>query len=509
MKKYIFLFVLLFIIAGLATGCGKKAIDKINFDLYVMSQCPYGSQAEDLVYSVIGDFKEYINFNVEYIAADKGDGSFESLHGASEVEGDIYQLCVKKQDPDKFWDYIKCQNKNYQDLKLSFESCAKENGIDYGILKTCADGEDGKRLLSDSIKKSEAVSAAGSPTFYIDGERYAGPRTEINLQRKICEKTDNTPKKCKDLSQDKEFTAHLIIDSRCTKPECETVALKDQLKNTFSKIIFAELDYATDDGKKFFTDNGLQFLPAVLFEEEVKEADNFSQVEKYLTEVNGLYSLNIGAIHNPVMEICDNNIDDTDNGLADCADADCESFTGCRAEIKGRLDVFVMSQCPYGTQALDAMREVMKNFGNSMDFHVNYIANENTDGTFASLHGQGEVDENIRELCAARYYPTSYMDYIWCRNKDITGDYKICSADFPKITACSTGTEGAGLLKENIKLANTIGIGASPTWMVNNRYQFNGIDAETIKTNFCQYNNVAGCESVLSSQTNVPAGSCN
>ncbi|MFH1890434.1 MAG: hypothetical protein ABIJ91_02625 [Candidatus Kuenenbacteria bacterium] len=509
MKKYAFLFILLFIIATVATGCGKKVVEKIDFDLYVMSQCPYGSQAEDLVYKIMGDFTDYVNFNVEYIASDNGDKTFNSLHGESEVEGNIYQLCVKQHNPDKFWDYVSCQNKNYQDLKSSFESCANENKVDYNIIKTCAQGDEGKQLLLNSILKSQEVQASGSPTFYIAGKIYSGPRTEIGLQREICSLAGDKPKKCKDLPQDKEFTAYILNDSRCTKPECDTTQLQEQLKNTFSKIKIEELDYITGKGKEFFEKNGLKTIPAVLFETQVKEADNYSQIEKYLSEVNGMYNLAIGAIHDPTKEICDNQIDDTNNGFTDCDDSDCDGDMACRQEISGRLDIFVMSQCPYGTQALNVMQEVLGNFGSNMDFHINYIASENPDGTFQSLHGQPEVDENIRELCAIKHYPTSYMDYIWCRNKDIQGDYSPCANNFPKIKTCFNSSEGKQLHSENIKLAESLGIGASPTWMVNNKYKFNGIDAETVKTNFCKYNNIDGCDQALSGQTDVPAGSCN
>ena len=67
----------LLVLALVTTGCIKKvAGDPVNLDLYVMSQCPYGSQAEELVYNIMGDFTDHVNFNVEYIATDNSDGTF-------------------------------------------------------------------------------------------------------------------------------------------------------------------------------------------------------------------------------------------------------------------------------------------------------------------------------------------------------------------------------------------------------------------------------------------------
>ena len=82
-----------------------------------------------------------------------------------------------------------------------------------------------------------------------------------------------------------------------------------------------------------------------------------------------------------------------------------------------KVDFYVMSQCPYGTQVEDAIKPVLDKLGKAVDFSINFIATDLGGGKFSSLHGQGEVDENIRQLCAVKYYPNTYMDYIVCRNR--------------------------------------------------------------------------------------------
>jgi hypothetical protein len=41
---------------------------------------------------------------------------------------------------------------------------------------------------------------------------------------------------------------------------------------------------------------------------------------------------------------------------------------------------------------------------------------------------------------------------------------------------------------------------------VNGKYQFSGIDPETIKTNVCAHNKLAGCENKLSGDTPAAPG---
>ena len=252
-----------------------------------------------------------------------------------------------------------------------------------------------------------------------------------------------------------------------------------------------------------------------MFSESVKDSEAYEQLAMYLIPAGEYLSLRIGADFDPEAEICDNEIDDTGNDLVDCEDPDCENSLLCREEIKKDLKVFVMSQCPYGTKALDAMKEVLEAFeDDNIKFDVHYIASENEDGTFNSLHGQPEVDENIRQLCAKKYYEADYkyMDYIWCRNPDIMNDdWESCAEDndmsVTKIKACFEGDEGAELLAEDILIAQELGIGASPTWLANNQNTFGGIDAAKIQAEFCKYNDLDGCGEELSSGTAVE-GSC-
>ncbi|MBW2993570.1 hypothetical protein KY317_03285, partial [Candidatus Woesearchaeota archaeon] len=257
-----------------------------------------------------------------------------------------------------------------------------------------------------------------------------------------------------------------------------------------------------------------EFLPAVLFTEEIKKESGYPQIERFIEPKEKYLLLKIGADFNPEEEICDNDIDDNGNKDIDCKDSYCAEKLVCRKETPNKLDLFVMSQCPYGTMALDAMQEVLENLGD-IDFDVHFIASENPDGTFNSLHGQPEVDENIRELCAKKYYGVDYkyMDYIWCRNKDIMSpEWKNCAfkagISTDKIEACSKGKEGKELLSEDIKLAQALGIGASPSWLANNRYSFSGINAEIVRENLCSHNpNLAGCDTTLSA-TQAEGGQC-
>ncbi|HNZ86435.1 MAG TPA: hypothetical protein PLD95_01705 [bacterium] len=316
------------------------------------------------------------------------------------------------------------------------------------------------------------------------------------------------------------LVAYIVNDSRCADCADMVDYAKLSFQQTFPGIEFKEFDYLKPDGAKFYKQYQLTTLPAILFTSAVKSEANYKNMQKFFlpnaTDPE-LLSLNVGSTFDPTKEICDNQKDDTNNGKIDCEDPDCIGSLVCRENVANSLDLFVMSQCPYGTEALNAMKEVLSNFKDKINFKIHYIASETSSGVFDSLHGQPEVDEDIRGLCAMKYYPDNYkyMDYIWCVNAEMEKDptnykWENCAKNFPKIKECFSSEEGKKLLSENIKLSNELEIGASPTWIANNRYEFSGIDSETIKANFCQYNTDLSdmCANTLSTDANV-SGECN
>ena len=104
---------------------------------------------------------------------------------------------------------------------------------------------------------------------------------------------------------------------------------------------------------------------------------------------------------------------------------------------------------------------------------------------------------------------TSYDDLAGCdlvveavfENRDIKADV---------IKKCAEGDEGKALLEAEFKIANGLGIGASPTWLANNKFKFSGIDAETVRKNLCDHSkDLKGCENKLTGQTGAPVqGGC-
>lgn len=505
------------IVKETATTTGNTVDKKLPVELYVMSQCPYGVQAEDTMFVAIKDIGvDNFDLQVDYIATPLGDGTFQSLHGQAEAEGNIVQLCAKEVDATKYLDLILCMNENPSSIPGNWESCAADLGYDTAAVKTCFEGQEGIDLLTASAANAQSAGASGSPTIILDGSGYSGGRGLNDFKRAFCNAfTGEKPAACSELPEATKFDVVVLNDNRCADCKAAEASLTSQLKGIFPGMQVQTVDYMSDEGKQLYANSGLQFLPAYLFSSDVENDENYDRVQQYLVPAGEYNSLLIGATFNPTKEICDNNIDDTGNGNVDCDDSDCTESLTCREEIQQQLQVFIMSDCPYGKEAVKALSEVKDNFGDELNFEIHYIASEDGNGGFNSLHGTYESDEDMVQLCVKEHSPDVWFDYMYCRSVEgIKGnDWHNCAddsgIDVAAVEACFDGDEGANLLREDIKIAEGLGISASPTWMANNRYQFSGIDAETVKSNFCTYNDgVSGCENVLTTTSSVQSGSC-
>jgi predicted DsbA family dithiol-disulfide isomerase len=499
---------------GAVAGPKQTVAEKAKVEFYVMSQCPFGLQVEQGIAPVMEKMGGDVELTIDFIG-NEVNGKLTAMHGETEVKGNMVQLCAIKHAPVKSLQFINCMNENMKAIPGNWEACAQRLGLDLPKMKACYEGPEGTDLLKASYAKAQARQARGSPTIYIGNKSYQGPRSELAFSRAICDAfPKDKPALCASLPPPVKVPITIVTDKRC--PECRAELWKGRLEGMFPGSEFTVKEYTEPEGKKFYTDLGLSLLPAILFGTEVEKTDNYERVKRFLQPKGAYLEFRAGAKFDPTKEICDNKIDDTGNGKVDCDDPDCKEALVCRKEMPKRLDVFVMSMCPFGVKALNAMEEVLKNFEGELDFHANYIATAEGDG-FRALHGQPEVDENIRQLCAIKAYKKNhkYMDYILCRNKNYKSpNWQECTGangiDAGTIEKCFNG-EGKQLLRDNLKIAEGLGIGASPTWLANNKFQFSGIAAEPIKQQVCKYNQgMKNCDKTLSGPeaSGAPAGAC-
>ena len=318
--------------------------------------------------------------------------------------------------------------------------------------------------------------------------------SSTNTNKEDVSKKENTAKKEVKTSNIKIIA---ITDKKCWA-KCNTAPIIAQLKQQvpeLSKTEIKTLDYSDKKAQEILQKAGLKRLPAFIFSSNELEWN----IKQFLVPTKDKqYSLNIWASYDPT-----------------------------RKETPKTLDVFTMWYCPFGEIALKALPQIQKTFKeDGIKLNIHYIANKVKDWTkadsFQSLHWVPEAEEDIRQICINKNYGLdkliSYAQERY-KNADNYGRIKdkpelamkAVKIDVSKINKCINSWEWAKLLEADIKIAQDLWIWASPTWMANNKYQFGGIKAKNIQSQFCEYNpNLKWCKTQIKtdSSKNTQTPSC-
>jgi 2-hydroxychromene-2-carboxylate isomerase len=472
-------------------------------ELFTMSKCPYGAEMQVVMKALLDEMGDAVDFEQVFIVADEEDGDFYALHGESEIEGNAVQLCAAALygKDYAYMDFVSCMAVDVNDVPENWTGCAKARGLDVKAIEACAGGKKGDALLAKSAKTVKEKKILGSPTLVVDGTAYPGGRNLEEARKIVCcalEK-DDRPATCEAITGKcpgkGPLPVTVITDDRCG--ECTDLVANALMKllMLFPKLDAAILDFGDEEGRALYDAVGGGYLPLFVFEEAVRDEPEFPQIETWAVASGGKVVLKPGRIFHPLEETCGNGQDDNGDGKADCEDAACTESLGCRKEIPASLDLFVMSLCPFGREAEEAVAKMLAIVKKAVAFNLHFIVDvysaEEFEGlppafqegcktmsdgnVYCALHGEEELAENIVQACARQHggAKNATMDFILCRNEEISDpDWEGCAEenglDVPALRACAEGDEGLALIRKDAELAAGMSISASPTFIVNN-----------------------------------------
>jgi hypothetical protein len=196
----------------------KKAVDNsgpkdVAVDFYVMSYCPYGNQAEELLaqdYAIIGN---KVSFNPHYViyANYQGggpnycmdNGNYCSMHGIQELNQDIRELCVNKyMGIDSYFAFAEAMNAQCtaSNADTCWQAVASGLNLDTAKIQQC-ETDEGLTLVAAEKTLNDQLGVQGSPTVFIyaSGEtpqQYSGARSVEGFLGGICSKFTQKPTEC-------------------------------------------------------------------------------------------------------------------------------------------------------------------------------------------------------------------------------------------------------------------------------------------------------------------------
>ncbi|MCU0661684.1 MAG: hypothetical protein MUC50_05085 [Myxococcota bacterium] len=432
------------------------------------------------------------------LAVGKGERkSFASAKGPAEIDADKIVVCARSAtggDRAATLDVLECLFSAPSGPTAGLDSCAAKLKLDAPAIRTCAGSSQGSELLAADFEFAKQQKIITTPLVTVDGRPYVGVRTSLELQRTACSvlAVEQRPALCATLPEPKKLTVYAITDKRCAK--CDVEISLQQLMNTVPGIEPKRLDWSADEAKAVLEKAGMPKLPALVFSEDLaKHPEVTAQLGLWIETNFALSSLRVPeANFDPRGEICDNGIDDTGEGKVDCADPTCVANAACRPEVRKRLDVFMLGGCPIAgssMESVDKLHEEMSDL--RMGIHFIAFRKENK---VVGMRSPNELAEAQIELCAMKLAKKDAqgLEFSFCRaDSSFKPGFEDCAEksqiDLEALGKCAMGEEGAAALAADMELAEKLGIRRSPTYLINNRFIYEGTQKD-LRAVYCAHN---------------------
>ncbi|MBI5207121.1 MAG: hypothetical protein HY934_04945 [Candidatus Firestonebacteria bacterium] len=451
--------------------------NKIKLELFVMSYCPYGNNAEEEIYNLIQEFKRFIDFEIKFII-DEDNNAYTSLHGEAEIEEDLRQLVIKNIFRDKFWDYLLCRNNNLK--KDNYKECLLHAGLDPIKIESLIKVNK-EKLLRNEVISTNRLREKASPTLFINNKLYKGQIKKEILTREICSLIPDI------LSL--QFSPCLNLpecfnDNDCIKPgmfgKCEKSGTKDS-KCIFTKdidiplnIVYSQtmisadfykvLDYLyslfpgikpefipieSSEGKDIINKFKINSIPVFIFTDDLKKSKNFAIINKQLTRI-------------------------TENALIlDTNNFKITELFFHNALIHNNIQIFISILNPQAYFVIETFNKMFPDPG-KLIIEINYVGYIDEKGNISGKYGQAQIEETKRQITIKTYYPEKFIKYLKLKINNLNSSYwedpiEELGLDAKKIKFLSQNDAVKSILIDNINKANKFNINSDITIVLNNQ----------------------------------------
>jgi len=184
--------------------------DRPKVELFVMAHDPYTLQTEKGIIPVLKILKDKIDFELKF--------AYYSINGMQEINEQLNQYCIQKEQKNKFIDYLTCFLDNgdgdecltslkidkskleicREDLDTEFNIIANLNDKSKWVGSTCPEEPYCFFPFNVDEKDNEKYNVDEFPLLIINGKSEITPKDPASLQRIICNSflKDYIPEEC-------------------------------------------------------------------------------------------------------------------------------------------------------------------------------------------------------------------------------------------------------------------------------------------------------------------------
>jgi hypothetical protein len=171
--------------------------DSPMLEAYVVARCPYGIQMQRAMADAVKNMPSLAQYiKVRYLGSVSGN-TITAMHGEAEAKENLRQICIREEQPAKYWAYVDCQMK----AAGTETSCEQSTGVDSAKLSACtSDPKKGVAYAKEDFDLSAKYKAGGSPTLILNGatisESNYGGRSSDGVKSMACAGFNSEPSFC-------------------------------------------------------------------------------------------------------------------------------------------------------------------------------------------------------------------------------------------------------------------------------------------------------------------------
>jgi len=155
--------------------------DKPVVELFIMTHCPYGTQAEKGIIPTIQALGNTVDAKIRFV--------HYFMHEPEEAETPL-QICIREEQSAKYYDYLTAFLEDGDS-----DSALTKAGIDKTTLDKCIKDKSEQYYAEDSAL-SEGYGVRGSPTLVINGVQANSGRDSASYLNTICSAFTEAPAEC-------------------------------------------------------------------------------------------------------------------------------------------------------------------------------------------------------------------------------------------------------------------------------------------------------------------------
>ena len=160
--------------------------DKPKVELFIMTHCPYGTQAEKGFIPTIRALGNLIDSKIRFV--------HYFMHAPEETETPI-QVCIREEQSDKYLNYLECFLEDGNSSR-----CLNKAGIDEDKMQECIDSGKADEYYEIDSGLSSSYGVRGSPTLVINGVIATSGRSPDAYLQTICNSFNTAPNECSSLT---------------------------------------------------------------------------------------------------------------------------------------------------------------------------------------------------------------------------------------------------------------------------------------------------------------------